>query len=474
MTGVNRVPALAGLLVAIFVAAAALGVGAARAGPDKDDVGWLHYQAVFAAGEQRDTAAKALGALGDLDAVPTLLLGMRVQYRGAPAYLEALRALTDEAIEGWLEGGLWLEAHPEVRAHPAYRLIKLEAYELIDPEFRRFLGGNRSRAENMRIRLEEIYWGGVPVDGIPPLDNPAMVAAEEAGYLVDDDLVFGLEIDGDARAYPLRILGWHEMMNDVVGGVPVALAYCTLCGSGILYETAVEGQVQPFVFSSTGLLYRSNKLMYDRETDSVWNQFTGEPVMGPLVDSGLKLKIRPLAITTWAKWRERHPETTVVSIETGYPRDYGSGAVYRDYFASPELMFPALVRDESRLEAKDYVFALRDFAVAKAWPLDLFTGGRVINDTLGDKPVVLIGDAASRTVRAYRRGERRFEAGVDATSLAAGPETWRIEEAFLEGPDGTREPRLPGHIAYWFAWENFLGAHAPLGETVGEPAAGDG
>jgi hypothetical protein len=215
MTGVNRVPALAGLLVAIFVAAAALGVGAARAGPDKDDVGWLHYQAVFAA-------------------VPTLLLGMRVQYRGAPAYLEALRALTDEAIEGWLEGGLWLEAHPEVRAHPAYRLIKLEAYELIDPEFRRFLGGNRSRAENMRIRLEEIYWGGVPVDGIPPLDNPAMVAAEEAGYLVDDDLVFGLEIDGDARAYPLRILGWHEMMNDVVGGVPVALAYCTLCGSGIL------------------------------------------------------------------------------------------------------------------------------------------------------------------------------------------------------------------------------------------------
>ena len=256
------------------------------------------------------------------------------------------------------------------------------------------------------------------------------------------------------------------MMNDVVGGVPVALAYCTLCGSGILYETRVQGRDAPFVFSSTGLLYRSNKLMYDRETDSVWNQFTGEPVMGPLIDSGIRLKVRPITITTWAKWRARHPETRVVSIETGFHRDYGSGVVYRDYFASPELMFPALVRDESRLQAKDYVFALRDFAAAKAWPLDLFAGGKVINDTLGDKPVVLIGDAESRTVRAYARGERRFEPGDAADSLRAAGEGWRVEEAYLQGPDGTRLPRLPGHIAYWFAWENFLGAHAPLSETV--------
>lgn len=473
MTGAQHTPAWAGLFMAIFVAAG-LGMDVARAGPDQDETGWLHYQAVFAKGEQRDDAARALAARGDLDAVPTLLLGLRIQYRGAPAYLEALRALTGEAIEDWFAGALWLEAHPEVPAHPAYRVIKLEAYELIDPEFRRFLGGERSKPENMRIRIGEIYWGGVPVDGIPPLDNPAMVAAGEADYLLDDDLVFGLEIDGDARAYPLRILGWHEMMNDVVGGVPVALAYCTLCGSGILYETAVEGRAAPFVFSSTGLLYRSNKLMYDRETDSVWNQFTGEPVMGPLVDSGLRLEIRPLAITTWAKWRERHPETGVVSIDTGYARDYGSGVVYRNYFASPELMFPALVQDETRLEAKDYVFALRDFAVAKAWPLDLFEGGRVINDTLGETPVVLIGDAESRTVRAYRRGDRHFEGAADAARLAAGEESWRVEEAYLQGPDGTRLPRLPGHIAYWFAWENFLGAHAPLGETVGEADTGDG
>ena len=92
----------------------------------------------------------------------------------------------------------------------------------------------------------------------------------------------------------------------------------------------------------------------------------------------------------------------------------------------------------------------------------------MINDTLGDKSVVLIGDAESRTVRAYQRGEHRFEDGADAASLTAGSETWLIEEAYLSGPDGAKLPRLPGHIAYWFAWENFLGAHAPLSETVGE------
>jgi len=458
-------PALAGLFVAV-VLAAAIGPRQGQADSEPDEIAALHHQAVFARGAARDAAVRALATNGDLGAIPTLLLGMRFQYRGLPAYLEAFRDLTGTAVGDWFEAALWLEAHPEVRAHPAYRAVKLEAYDLIDPEFRRFFDGARSQPENMRIRIGEIYWGGVRVDGIPPLDIPAMVAAREADYLVDDDLVFGLEIDGDARAYPLRILGWHEMMNDVVGGVPVALAYCTLCGSGILYETRVEGRDAPFVFSSTGLLYRSNKLMYDRQTDSVWNQFTGEPVMGPLVDSGIRLKIRPIAITTWAKWRARHPETRVVSIETGYARDYGSGVVYRDYFASPDLMFPALVRDESRLEAKDYVFALRDVAVAKAWPLDLFAGGKVINDTLGDTPVVLIGDAESRTVRAYARGERRFAPGDGADGLRAASERWRVEEAYLLGPDGTRLPRLPGHIAYWFAWENFLGAHAPLSETV--------
>ena len=109
--------------------------------------------------------------------------------------------------------------------------------------------------------------------------------ASAASYLNPDDPVFGVEINGDARAYPLRIANWHEMVNDVVGGVPVSLAYCTLCGSGILFDGRVAGRAEPFTFGSSGLLYRSNKLMYDRQTDSLWEQLAGHPVTGSL---GLK------------------------------------------------------------------------------------------------------------------------------------------------------------------------------------------
>ena len=133
--------------------------------------------------------------------------------------------------------------------------------------------------------MEEIAWGGVLVDGIPALDNPRMTTASAASYLNPDDPVFGVEINGDARAYPLRIANWHEMVNDVVGGVPVSLAYCTLCGSGILFDGRVAGRAEPFTFGSSGLLYRSNKLMYDRQTDSLWEQLAGHPVTGSL---GLK------------------------------------------------------------------------------------------------------------------------------------------------------------------------------------------
>jgi hypothetical protein len=254
-------------------------------------------------------------------------------------------------------------------------------------------------------------------------------------------------------------MGWHEMFNEVIGGVPVALAYCTLCGAGILFETAVEGREKPLVFGSSGLLYRSNKLMFDRETRSLWNQFTGEPVSGPLAYSGIRLTIRPLVISTWADWLTDNPDTRVLSLETGHIRDYDPGVVYRDYFASPDLMFPTMT-DQSRLKQKDYVFGIRVAGGAKAWPLQAFAEQPVINDTIGFLNVVLIGDASSRTVRAYDRGELEF--AVDVAGLAGPGGVWTVTEAALEGPTGERLPRVPGHVSYWFAWDGYLGAESAL------------
>ncbi|MEM7281767.1 MAG: DUF3179 domain-containing protein, partial [Pseudomonadota bacterium] len=310
------------------------------------------------------------------------------------------------------------------------------------------------------IRLEEIVWGGVRKDGIPALTNPSFVSAEASPYLLDEEPVFGVEINGDVRAYPYRFMDWHEMFNDVIGGVPVSLAYCTLCGSGILFETTVEGRDEPFVFGSSGFLYRSNKLMYDQQTHSLWNQFTGRPVVGELVDSEIELKVLPVVTTTWKQWRESHPDTKVLAKKTGFERNYSPGAPYGEYFSSSELMFPALHKDR-RLDAKDQVFGLRLSGSAKAWPLKDFEGGKVLNDRVGVINVVLVGDADSRSVRAYRSEGRKFSQSED--DLWDGKEKWRVTETGLVNANGQTLSRLPGHLAYWFAWSGYL-SDAPLSD----------
>jgi hypothetical protein len=149
-------------------------------------------------------------------------------------------------------------------------------------------------------------------------------------------------------------------------------------------------------------------------------------------------------------------------LETGFRRDYGSQVVYKDYFASPDLMFPALPRPKSPLQQKSYVFGIRAFGAAKAWPLSVFKGGAVINDHLAGRNLVLLGDSASRTVRAYERGDRQFLPHDEAGILKTSDGVWQVGEAELTGPKGDRLPRVAGHIAYWFAWDNYLGLKSEL------------
>ena len=344
---------------------------------------------------------------------------------------------------------------------------------------RRFAGFLRDGAPS-RIRAEEIEWGGVRVDGIPALTHPAMIAAAAASYLTARDPVFGLAINGDARAYPLRIMDWHEMANDLVGGVPVSLAYCTLCGAGIAYDGRGAGGTV-YTFGSSGLLFRSNKLMYDHQTRTLWNQLTGEPVLGPLAARPIALKLLPVVLTTWADWRTQHPDTRVLDPATGYDRPYVLGAPYGPYFAAPGTMFPVWQR-RRLLPPKTRVYTLRLDGVPKAYPLDALVARRVVNDVVGRTPVVLVavrgtvtvagrqeagppdrlrGSAvtysAGGEVRAYRRGGETFAPGADAgTLLDAAGRPWRVEEDALVGPRGMRAPRISGFLAYWFGWYAFF------------------
>jgi hypothetical protein len=443
------------LAVAVWAAASS-----AQTTPPGRDLAQKHsIELIFGSAEERGRALAWMRSRGNPDMAAVLILALR--YTDSDAILPVLRALTGEAkAKSWFDWMVWQEGRPDIRPHPSYLTVHLALLVQVDPAFTRFV----PVTARYDIRPEEITWGGVRVDGIPALVDPKHVAASDAAYLRDEDLVFGVSLNGDARAYPLRILDWHEMFNDTVGGVPVALAYCTLCGSGILFDRGVPGRAAPFEFGSSGLLYRSNKLMYDRQTDSLWNQFTGRPVVGPLAGSGTQLRILPVAITSWKSWRGQHPNTKVLSLDTGHDRDYRPGAAYSTYFASPDLMFPAAVKD-GRLQPKDYVFGIRAVGGAKAWPVEIFRAGRIINDRVGTIDVVLIGDAETRTVRAYRRDGRTFALAAGGNALSDGGGLWQVSEEALLGPSGQRLPRVAGHVAYWFAWAGYLGGDSELATT---------
>jgi hypothetical protein len=420
---------------------------------DASDQEIAHY-ALHALPEVQAQHEEALGWLAehaDKRAVASLVHLIRWQPDDVPTLRKTLQKITSADVgDKWFDWMVWLQEHPDYPPYDGFANFLSLTFASLDPQFLRFV----HEGVQHDIRLEEIVWGGVRVDAIPTIDNPKMVSAVDAEYLNPDDLVFGVEIDGDARAYPLRIVNWHEMVNDVVGGMPVSLAYCTLCNAGILFGTQVAGRDKPLTFGTSGLLFRSNKLMYDRATDSLWNQFTGRPVVGPLVGSDISLKVLPLVTTQWRLWRAKHPTSKVLSLDTGFSRDYGPDVAYHDYFNSKDLLFPAAVKDR-RLQQKDIVFGIRAAGGTKAWPLSVFAGGKVIHDRVGQVDVVLIGNAEQRTVRAYEAKGHKFTITA-ADLLRASDGYWRITEDALVHSDGKTLARLPGHLAYWFAWSGFF------------------
>lgn len=380
--------------------------------------------------------------LMDLVAVPT-------PYRG----------YAFEALTGWLEptgafGPLeWWEQRGFRDANedsPDYLEFKRQLFRTIQHELGDFLVPTAPRS----ISAQEVMWGGVTVDGIPPLNDPRFVApGEAASWILASDQVIGVEINGDARAYPRRIIDWHEMVNDTVGGVPVSLAYCTLCGSAILYDGRFGGTV--YRFGTSGLLYRSNKLMYDHETRTLWEQYTGEPVWGDLVGRDIRLKTLPVVHTTYAEWLHGHPDTKVLDIETGFRRDYGPGVAYADYWADPQLMFPAPDR-RGPLDVKDEVYAVRLDGELTAYPIELLKDRGHIQDRIARRDVVVFVTADGSGARAYERDGVSFTSydPADATAGSADGRTWQVSESALLGADGTRLERLPGHNSFWFAVVN--------------------
>lgn len=258
---------------------------------------------------------------------------------------------------------------------------------------------------NAAIPRNQFHSGGPPVDGIPSLSRPKFIAATQARYLEPSDRVIGVVIEGAARAYPLKVLNYHEAVNDQIGKTPIAVTYCPLCDSVAVFDRRVDDEVLEFGIS--GLLYNSNVLLYDRRRDggkSLWSQMKSSAVAGPKVRTALKAL--PVELTTWSDWRARFPETTALSTDTGHQRDY-SRSPYGGYFDSPNLMFPVEPVDR-RLPLKTSVLGVWSEKAARAFPLtafDILKSRQEVQTEVGGKELTLEFNPSSRSLRVVKAAD---------------------------------------------------------------------
>lgn len=333
---------------------------------------------------------------------------------------------------------------------PSYFNLKAEIHKKIDPKFEKYF---LNRSNSATIRLDEVRWGGVLQDGIPPLRGPEMINALEATYLKDKATVFGIEINGDARAYPKQILAWHEMFVDTVGNEKVAGVYCTLCGTVILYKTEQNGI--NYEMGTSGFLYRSNKLMYDKVTQSLWSTLEGEPVIGPLVGKGIKLDYLSVVTTTWGEWKKRHPDTKVLSLNTGHRRDYRDGVAYKDYFSTDALMFTVPKIDKS-LKNKDEILAIRlpgesneNFAISSKF----LKRNPIYRNTLGKTNFTVFTDK-SGAHRVFKTKKVHFkDYNQEYKAVAENNTVWQVKENYLISTTGEKLERLQSYNAFWFGYK---------------------
>ena len=263
----------------------------------------------------------------------------------------------------------------------------------------------------------KIKRGSVPRDGIPSIDNPKFVSAENADFLRGRDRVLGVFRNGIAKAYPTKILDHHEIVNDYFGDEAIVVTFCPLCYTGMVFSAqAVDFN---FTFGVSGLLYNSDVLLYDRRTGSLWSQVLSKAISGPL--RGVTLPLVPSSHTTWRHWSARYPDTLVLSTDTGFRRDYRSSP-YLDYSRTSRLAFPVENRSKE-YRNKELVLGISIDGKNKVYPFKELTKNKleIFDDVIGSRSVTV---------------------------------EWFEAEKFARILDD-RGQELPSVIAYWFAWYAF-------------------
>lgn len=269
---------------------------------------------------------------------------------------------------------------------------------------------------NSLVPRNELLPGGPPRDGIPAIDHPRFIKPADVNFLRDEDRVLSIKIDNEVRGYPLRILSWHEIVNDQIGDHAIAVTYCPLAGAGLVFDRQVNGR--KLSFGVSGLLYQSDLIMYDRETESLWPQIAMKAVSG--AQAGAELRWLPSEQMTWRAWREMHPDGKVLSTQTGHARDYNAQA-YASYERSGETMFP-VKWSRPELSKKSWVVGTVINGQPKAYALDDLTKEKRVQDNVAGEQIEVVYDPARRSTEVINK-----QSG---------------------------QP-VPFTVAYWFAWQAF-------------------
>lgn len=308
------------------------------------------------------------------------------------------------------------------------------------------------------VPLDQIVSGGPPQDGIPSIDEPKFQSVSEADKILEDsEFVLGLNINGDIKAYPLQILVWHEIVNDIVGGQHIAVTYCPLCfTTQVFNRTLSDGNTVEF--GTSGKLYNSNLVMYDRSSNSLWSQGLGEGIVGDY--SGLKLEKIPFDIAYWKEWKELYPESKILSRDTGSTRPYGADP-YGDYYTNELILFP-ISNDDERMGLKEIILGLEQNDQYKAYKLQDIENQKIINDVVDDKKIALISmhpfivrvfdrtlDDGSVIELKYNDSNGTLFDSVTGSGLT-------FEGNFISGPlQNEQLKRIPIDPGFWFEWVAF-------------------
>jgi len=319
------------------------------------------------------------------------------------------------------------------------------------------------------VSLDEILSGGPPKDGIPAIDDPDFVSVDEAdGWIGEREPIVVFEHDGAVRGYPWQILIWHEIVNDEVAGMPVSVTYCPLCNTAIAFDRRVGDLLLDF--GTTGKLRHSDLVMYDRQTETWWQQATGEAIIGDL--TGTTLTFLPAPTVSWSDFKKEYPDAEVLSRDTGHNRPYGSSP-YAGYDTGRPFLFRGAV--DGRLPTMARVVVVKSGEAAVVYPLETLGEEQVINYQVGAAEVVLFFRAGTASAVDAGRIDRGRDVGtpavysrtVDGRTLTfradgdgfVDKETgtrWNFFGEAVSGPlSGARLDKVVHYVPFWFAWAAF-------------------